>query len=326
MPSLDLETELGRYVVADSTEALDGDLGQTISEEVQLLFTSPPFPLNSKKTYGNLTGEEYRRWFADLAPLFQPLLKPDGSVVIELGNAWKPGRPVQSVLHLKSLLGFLEHPESDYRLCQQFVCYNPARLPAPAQWVTIERCRVTDSFTRLWWYSLTDKPKADNRKVLRPYSEPMKQLLERQEYNAGKRPSGHDVGEESFLTDNGGSIPHNFFELDALDPDREVRLPNVFGLANTNSGDHYMQRCREEEIEPHPARMPLGLAAFFIAFLTDPGDLVVDPFAGSNTTGYVAERLGRRWLSIEKDRTYLQQAQVRMEDPVLKEADSGAKE
>lgn len=320
MATPDFETDLGTYFVADSTKVLKGELGDELGEEVQLVFTSPPFPLNTKKSYGNLTGDEYRKWFSSLAPLFAPLLKPDGSVVIELGNAWKPGRPVQSVLHLKSLMDFLEHEETDYRLCQQFVCYNPARLPTPAQWVTIDRSRVTDSFTRLWWFAQTDEPKADNRKVLRPYSGAMKKLLERGDYNSGDRPGGHEIGEESFLTDNEGSIAHNVFELEALDPNREVRLPNVFSLANNNSNDYYMQRCREEGFDPHPARMPMGLATFFISFLTDPGDLVLDPFAGSNTTGYVAERLGRRWIAIENDREYLRHARFRMGDPVLEES------
>ena len=45
----------------------------------------------------------------------------------------------------------------------------------------------------------TDYPKADNRKVLRPYSESMKSLLKRGSYNAGKRPSEHSIGEKSFL-------------------------------------------------------------------------------------------------------------------------------
>jgi DNA modification methylase len=49
----------------------------------------------------------------------------------------------------------------------------------------------------------------------------------------------------------------------------------------------------------HPAPMPLGLIDFFIRFLTDPGDLVFDPFAGSNSTGAAAERLARRWISTE---------------------------
>jgi hypothetical protein len=203
------ETKAGRYYCGDSVEMLRSDLGQELRGRVQLILTSPPFPLNNKKSYGNLEGAQYRAWFTNLATIFGELLTSDGSIVIELGNAWMPGRPIQSLLHLESLLGFVTHPDADLRLCQQFICYNPSRIPSPAQWVTVKRIRTTDSFTHIWWMAKTDLPKANNQKVLRPYSRSMKKLLERQSYNAGSRPSEHQVSESGFLTDHGGSIAHN---------------------------------------------------------------------------------------------------------------------
>lgn len=136
--------------------------------KAQLIFTSPPFPLNTKKKYGNLNGKEYIRWLANFAPVFTEFLKPDGSIVLEIGNAWEPGEPVMSTVVLKALLRFLE--KGGLYLCQEFIWYNPARLPSPVQWVNVERIRVKDAFTRLWWMSPTTKPKADNSKVLREYS------------------------------------------------------------------------------------------------------------------------------------------------------------
>ena len=212
-------------------------------------------------------------------------MKPDGSIVIELGNAWESSRPIQSLLPLESLISFVKDPVANLRLCQQFVCYNPTRLPSPAQWVTVNRIRTTDSYTHVWWMAKSDNPKADSRKVLRPYSKSMKRLLKLQKYNAGIRPSEHHIGKTSFLTDNGGSIAHNLFEVEPLSDDREPRLPNAFSFPNTQSNDYYLQECRKLGIKPHPARMPEGLVSFFIQFLTDPGDLVFDPFGGSNTTG-----------------------------------------
>src|SRR5438874_7775307 len=138
-------TALGRYYVGEALQLLDGPLGRRLKGRVQLLLTSPPFPLNRKKSYGNLTGAEYRKWFLSLAPRFAELLRPDGSIVIELGNAWMPGRPVQSLLHLQSLMGFVNHPKAKLRLCQEFICYNPSRLPSPAAWVTTRRDRLTDA-------------------------------------------------------------------------------------------------------------------------------------------------------------------------------------
>jgi site-specific DNA-methyltransferase (adenine-specific)/site-specific DNA-methyltransferase (cytosine-N4-specific) len=54
----------------------------------------------------------------------------------------------------------------------------------------------------------------------------------------------------------------------------------------------------------HPARFPVALPDFFVRLLTGPGDLVVDPFAGTCTTAVAAERLGRRWLVAERDASY----------------------
>jgi site-specific DNA-methyltransferase (cytosine-N4-specific) len=141
----------------------------------------------------------------------------------------------------------------------------------------------------------------------------MKSLLKRRKYNSGKRPSEHKISKAGFLVDRGGSIPQNLFELETLDQFREVRLPNAFSFSNTNSNDNFLRACREKGIVPHPARMPEGLISFFVQFLTDPGDLVLDPFAGSNTTGYVAEKLERKWVGIEINENYLSQAKLRFE-------------
>jgi site-specific DNA-methyltransferase (cytosine-N4-specific) len=299
------------YYVRDSVELLSGSLGRQLKGTVQLLLTSPPFPLNDKKRYGNKVGKEYLEWFSHLATIWSPLLTPTGSIVVELGNAWEPGRPVQSLLPLKAMLGFVEAPDADLRLCQEFVCHNPARLPTPAQWVTVEHIRAIDSFTHIWWMSRSDKPKSNTRQVLRPYSSSMKELLARGTYDAGKRPSGHTIGKTSFLKDNGGSLPHNVLGVDPEDPQDAISL---LSASNTASTDYFSRRCRELGLTPHPARMSSKLAEFFIRFLTEPGDLVLDPFAGSNTTGACAQKLGRNWISIEIDPEYKRQADIRLEN------------
>lgn len=313
------ETQLGKYYKGKSEDLLSSDLGEELKNKVQLILTSPPFPLNKKKRYGNLQGEEYKNWFINLAEIFSDLLTDNGSIVIELGNSWEPHRPVQSLLHLESLIGFVKNPKANLRLCQEFACYNPSRLPSPAQWVTVKRIRTIDSFTHVWWMSKTDYPKADNKKVLRPYSESMKMLLKKKKYNTGVRPSEHKISEKGFLKNNKGSIMHNLIEVEQIDDNRKTRLPkNVFSIANTNSNDFFLRTCKERVITPHPARMPLELSNFFIELLTDPGDIVLDPFAGSNTTGFCAEKLSRRWISIEAQEDYGKQSIIRFEDPALK--------
>ena len=307
------QTKLGKYYVGDVESLLEGDLGKSLAGKVQLILTSPPFPLNRKKRYGNKTGEDFKKWLADVGKSLSKLLTKNGSLVIEMGNSWIPGRPVQSLLHLESLIALVQADGSGLRLCQQFICYNPARLPSPAQWVTIDRIRMTDSFTHVWWLSKTDFPKADNRKVLRPYSQSMRALLKSKKYNHGKRPSEHRISRKGFLKNNTGSIAHNLFELEALDTENPPRLPSVMRLANTIATDEYLRRCRKRNIEPHPARMPIGLANFFISFLTDKGDLVLDPFAGSNTTGFSAETLKRKWVGLEINAQYATQAKLRFQ-------------
>ncbi len=313
------KTKLGKYYIGDSEKLLSNDLHKRLHGKVQLIFTSPPFPLNKKKKYGNQQGGAYLEWFSNLAVVFSDLLTEDGSIVIELGNAWEPKRPIQSLLPLESLISFINNEKAGLRLCQKFICYNPSRLPSPAQWVTINRIRTIDSYTNLWWMSKTDYPKADNTKILRPYSDSMKKLIKQKKYNSGLRPSEHRIGKKSFLKDHGGSIMPNVIEIDQMDVETKKRLPkNILRIANTNSSDFFMKKCKETGITPHPARMPLELASFFIEFLTDPSDIVLDPFAGSNTTGFCAERLKRRWVSIEMNEEYGKQSKIRFKDPIIK--------
>lgn len=279
-------TTWGRMHYGKSDEVLgDGSLAR-FEGKVNLIFTSPPFPLNRKKRYGNETGESYIRWLCAFGPLFKKMLAPDGSIVIEMGNSWEPGSPVMSTLALRALLDF--QAKNDLYLCQEFIWQNPAKLPSPAQWVNVERIRVKDSFTKIWWLSPNERPKASNQRVLQEYSQSMKDLLKKGAYNAGKRPSEHDIGETSFLKNNGGAIPSN-----------------VLTYANTLASDDYQTYCKSQKLHLHPARMPSNLAKFFIKFLTVPGDIVLDPFGGSNTTGSAAEDLERFWISIEASEEYI---------------------
>ncbi len=313
-----VSTALGRLLRGDSVKIIQQEMLPEFKGKIDLILTSPPFPLNQKKAYGNKQGEEYKQWFTELAPLYKELLSKNGSIVMEIGNAWEPHRPVQSLLHLESLLGFVK--AADLRLIQEFICYNPSKLPTPAQWVTVNRIRTVDSYTHIWWMAKTDTPKADNTKVLRPYSKSMQQLLKRGTYNAGKRGSEHNISKNGFLKDHGGSIAHNFFEIEPIEEKRDVRLPhNVLSFSNTSSNDYFMRTCRKKGIVTHPARMHMGVADFFIEFLTKPGDLVMDPFAGSGTTCYAAEKAGRKWIGCEVDPDYIKQVKIRMKDPALHE-------
>lgn len=293
-------TRWGRMIQGKSDEKLaDGSLA-TFEGKINLIFTSPPFPLNRKKRYGNETGDAYVRWLCAFGPLFKKMLAPDGSIVVEVGNSWEPGMPVMSTLAMRALLEF--QSKNELYLCQEFIWHNPAKLPSPAQWVNVERSRVKDSFTKLWWMAPSQKPKANNRRVLKEYSNAMKGLLKRGTYNAGKRPSEHNISDSAFLRNNGGAIPSN-----------------VLTYANTQSGDAYQTYCRKHELGLHPARMPSEVAKFFIKFLTEAGDVVLDPFGGSNTTGAAAEELERFWMSIEASEDYIKGSRGRFGDRITQD-------
>lgn len=279
-------TKFGKMYWSRIEEFVNSYHASELIGKVNLILTSPPFPLNRKKQYGNEIGKEYIEMISSLAVILKEFLTTDGSIVLEIGNAWEKGNPTMSTLPIKTLLSFLD--KGKLKLCEQFVCYNPARLPGPTQWVNVDRIRVKDAFTNAWWMSPSSYPKANNRNVLTEYSPSMKKLLKSQKYNSGKRPSEHHIGSKSFLQNNGGAIPSN-----------------VLIISNTESSSEYLKYCKSKNLDRHPARMPYFLAKFFIEFLTEPGDLVMDPFAGSNTTGYAAETLGRRWLSIEANETYI---------------------
>lgn len=292
------QTDHGTMIYGKIENALVSSHLQDHKGKVNLIVTSPPFPLVRKKRYGNETGEAYLQWLEALATPLADLLTDDGSIVIEIGNAWEEGAPIMSTLPLEALLAFKR--AAKLNLCQHVICHNPARLPSPAAWVNLKRARLKDSFTHVWWMSKAAFPKADNRRVLNPYSKDMKKLLKRQSYNAGTRPSGHVISKTGFLTDHGGSIGPNVLDLTG-----EHYPDSLLKYTGTGWDAGYRSYCKENDLPAHPARMQSSLSAFFIQFLTDENDLVLDPFGGSNTTGSVAENLNRRWIAVEADRDYV---------------------
>lgn len=326
------ETNLGAAYLADTIKFIK----KIPDESIDLIMTSPPFALVRKKSYGNEDEKEYINWFINnFAFEFKRILKPNGSLVIDIGGAYKPKRPVRSLYHFELLAELCNGP-SNFNLAQEFYWYNPAKLPSPIQWVNIEKIRVKDSVNPVWWLSKTDNPKANNKNVLVPYKASMKRLL-KNGYNSGKRPSQHVVSETSWQKDNGGAISQNLIgyntEVDFakyIDDVYEEYLEgfesylekkfiedfsdNVLEIANTSSSDRYLKACKEIGLKTHPARFPHELPEFFIKFLTDENDVVFDPFGGSCVTAEVAEKLNRRWIVSEITEEYLEGAKYRFFD------------
>jgi DNA modification methylase len=279
-PSLFHTTKHGKIYHADSLNVMSVMKGNS----VDLIMTSPPFGLTREKEYGNVREEAYLEWFRAFAKQFHRIIKPSGSLVIDLGGAWKPGAPVRSLYHFKLLIMLCD--EFGFHLAQEFYWWNPSKLPTPAEWVNIRRIRVKDAVNTVWWLSKSEWPRASNRRVLQPYSASMEALLVNG-YKAKLRPSGHDISSK-FSINNGAAIP-----------------PNLIAIPNTESNSAYLRYCQEHKIKAHPARFPSALPEYFIRMLTDVGDKVFDPFAGSCVTGEVAERLSRKWVCSELVEEYL---------------------
>ena len=278
-------TKSGAAFLGDASELL----GHVNSGSIQLIVTSPPYALIRKKPYGNVEQERYVEWFMEFADELERVLASDGSLVIDIGGSWQNGHPIKSTYQFELLL---ELTKKRFHLAQDFYWWNPARLPSPAEWVNVRRVRVKDAVDTIWWLSKSKDPKADNRRVLLPYSESQKQLF-KNGVKETTRPSGHVIT-RNFRNVHKGAIPGNFFRV-----------------ANTDSNSRYLRRCRELGLTPHSARFPQQIPDFFIRFLTDPRDIVLDPFAGSNMTGWVAESRKRRWIAFEVERPYLEASRLR---------------
>lgn len=282
-------TQRGQIYQGDSLDFLHSKAKE---QSVDLIMTSPPFGLVRKKSYGNEDADEYCNWFRPFAEGFKRVLKDTGSLVIDIGGAWKPGVPTRSLYHFELLIMLCR--DYGFHLCQEHFWWNPSKLPTPAEWVNVRRVRVKDAVNCVWWLSPTPWPKASNRRVLAPYSDSMLHLL-KNGYTAKLRPSGHDISDK-FQKDNGGAVP-----------------PNLLAVANTESNGRYQDYCRQNNLEIHPARFPAQLPEYFIRMLTDPNDVVVDPFGGSCVTGMVAENLKRRWVCVELSESYLRGAVARFQ-------------
>jgi site-specific DNA-methyltransferase (cytosine-N4-specific) len=291
-------TELGDAYVADAIDVLKSLPDSSINAVV----TSPPYALHFKKEYGNAEKQAYLDWFLPFAAEIFRVLTDDGSFILNIGGSYNKGTPTRSLYHFRLLIKLVD--EVGFHLAQECFWYNPAKMPMPAEWVTVRRIRVKDAVEYVWWLSKTPWPKADNRQVLRPYSPDMGRLNGRG-IRRTTRPSGHVIKPSFAKLAPGGSIPPNIVE--------DCEATDLLRLGNNSANDVYTERCKQAGIKIHPARFPLALPDFFIRLVTEPDDIVLDPFAGSNTTGAVAERLSRRWIAIERDESYLLASRFRFD-------------
>lgn len=288
------ETKFGEALWAMAEDAA----GALADDSVDLLFTSPPYPILRGKSYGTWDVPEWLDWMGDLAADWKRILKPTGSLMVNLGTVWQPGQPVADPYIERFVLKMID--EHGYHLSDRLYWHNPTKMATPMPWVAIRRVRVKQSVEPVIWLSKTPNPKADNRRVLTPYKSKTVRDYIGKPGKSQKRPAGYGIGANSFARDNGGAIP-----------------PSLIQAANSSSNDSYRRQCRAAGLPIHPATFPEALPEFAIKLTTEPGDLVYDPFLGSATTAAVAERLGRRWIGSERSLVYLKGAAMRFPEASL---------
>ncbi|MEJ8837797.1 site-specific DNA-methyltransferase [Ramlibacter sp. AN1133] len=279
------------FLVAFSTDlgiALWGrcqDVFQRIDEPLHLVLTSPPYPLQRPRAYGNPPVQEYVDFICNaMEPLVRHLV-PGGSVCLNLGNdVFEPGTPARSLY--SEMVVVAMHTRLGLALMDRLVWQNFSKAPGPTMWASRTRQQLNVAWEPVFWF--TNDPKAcrsDNRRVLQPHTERHTKLMARggERRNATFGDGANRIREGSFGEMTPGRIPRNVIAVGH----------------RCRSQDEMRALARAEGLPVHSASMPLKLARFLVEFLSEPNDLVVDNFAGWFTTAAACEETGRRWIGSE---------------------------
>ncbi|NMG30586.1 DNA methyltransferase [Aromatoleum evansii] len=296
----------GVAVVGFSTELGVAILGScdtvfaSIDCPIALCLTSPPYPLAHARSYGNPSEAAYVDWICrTLEPVVRNLVR-GGSIALNVSNdIFIPGTPARSLYRERLLLAL--HDRLGLFKMDELVWHNPSKPPGPVQWASVARSQLNTAWEPVYW--LTNDPRAvrsDNRRVLQAHTERHLDLIRRggETRLASYSDGAHRLRPGCYANATEGRIPRNVLSFGHSCADQRA----------------YKRAARAADLPAHGAPMPLALAKFLVEFLSAPGDLIVDPFAGSFTTAKAAELLGRRWLSTECMLEYVVGAARRFRD------------
>jgi DNA modification methylase len=287
----------GHVLIAFSTDlglAMWGsaqDVFSILGEPISLCLTSPPYPISRGRAYGKITESEYVDFLCRaLEPVIQNL-RSGGSVVLNVSNdVFERGMPSRSLYQERLILAL--HDRFGLHKMDTLIWHNPSKPPGPVWWASINRLQLNVGYEPVLW--MTNDPNqvlADNRRVLEPHTARQQQLI-----RAGGE-NRHGVYADGAYVVRPGSYSH-------ATPGRIPR--NVLTIGHKCQDQaRYKKTARDLGLPVHGAPYPLRLVKFLISFLSECGDLVVDPFAGSLTTGRGAEELGRRWVCTDNVCEYL---------------------
>lgn len=270
------------------------DVFPRLGEPITLCVSSPPYPLRRARAYGNPSAADYVDFLCTaLSPIVHDLV-PGGSIVLNLTNdSFEAGSPARS-LYLERLTLAL-HERLGLFLMDRIPWVNLSKPPGPTWWACVHRVQLTSAYEPVLWF--TNDPlrvRSDNRRVLEAHTERHRALMHRG--GAGREATYGDGAYQlrtgSYGKVTAGKIPRNVLHRGHVCSDTATYRSHVASL----------------QLPSHGAMQPTAIPDFFIRLLSEPDELVVDPFGGTTKTGLAAERLGRRWIVTEWVLQYLRGA------------------
>jgi site-specific DNA-methyltransferase (adenine-specific) len=239
---------------------------------VDLVVTSPPYAERRKKAYGGIPAEKYVQWFLPISAELRRVLKPTGSLVLNIKESVSGGERQTYVYELVLALR-----KQGWLWVDEFIWHKTNPFP------TGNRNRLKDGFERCHHFVKTKNFKFFPD-VVRTRSE-----------SKWARDNERRKNKGAHRTTNGSGMNMSRRVVgDLVRPSNVVTMPS----SSINIG--------------HPAVFPLGLPEFFIRLMTEEGDVVLDPFMGSGSTAVAARGLGRRYVGLELSEEYLELSAKRL--------------
>lgn len=250
-------------------------------QAINLVMTSPPYADSRKNTYGGIHPDEYVEWFLPITAELYRVLKEDGSFVLNIKEKAMNGERHTYVIEL-----ILAMKKQGWLWTEEYVWHK--RNCTPGKWPN----RFRDAWERCLHFTKQKSFKMNQDAVMVPTGDWSKSRL--------KNLSETDKRRDNSRVGSGfGKNISNWIGRDMAYP------TNVLHLATECSNKN------------HSATFPKELPAWFIKLFTDEGDLVLDPFFGSGTTGIVALELGRHFVGIELKEDYYKVASANLADVQL---------
>ena len=265
-----------------TTNILQGDSAEVLKtlpdNSINLIVTSPPYADQRKSTYGGIAPDKYVEWFLPISEQLLRVLKPSGTFVLNIKEKVVDGERSTYVMEL-----ILAMRKQGWLWTEEFIWHK--KNSYPGKWPN----RFRDAWERLLQFNKSKKFAMYQEEVMVPMGDWAKSRLKNLS-DTDKRRDNSKVG-SGF-----GKNISNWI-------DREKAYPtNVLHLAT---------ECNNKK---HSAAFPEELPEWFIKLFTKEGDMVLDPFAGSGTTLFVAERMGRNAIGIEIIEEYYKMVKDQLEE------------